>query len=562
MDYMKLQVLEKLPQAKGAAFNSYADENEPKCHPATRIDLLQDIYHWVDEPDGKNIFWLYGAAGTGKSTISRTVAEFLQAKGVLSASFFFKKGEGDRGNASRFFTTISWQLANNIPDLIPYIAKALETDAGIIDKAAETQYEELILNPLSAIQWTSPTKLRQAVVIIDALDECDEDQQRMRKILNLLSRVKGVNGIDLRIFVTSRPELPIRLGFKQIDSDTHKNVALHDIPEPVVDHDLRIVLTSELEYIRQEHSIPSPWPTKDNIDALVQIARPLFIHAATVCRFISHRFLGTPQELLQNVLESAGNTPTSDLSETYKPVLRQLVIKCPKLHQGIVLQKFRLIIGTIIILFDPLPKLAIAVLLNLLTPQLDGILDYLHSVLKVPSKEELPIQLFHLSFHDFLVNRNQCDPDFWIDEEAAHGIIATRCIEVMSAKGGLRENICGLEYPGKLRSEISINSVNTCVPAELRYACHHWVDHLRRSGRHIHDSDEIDNFLRKHFLHLLEVLGILGRSSESISMIAILQSLLEVRLAYYVTSLHFLTISRANIAHNVVSFSKMLSASY
>src|ERR1700742_4840524 len=84
--------LNTLPQAKGAAYDSYADENEPGCHPDTRKDLLRKIRLWTEDPEGKGIFWLYGAAGTGKSTISRTVARSLAAKGVLSASFFFKRG--------------------------------------------------------------------------------------------------------------------------------------------------------------------------------------------------------------------------------------------------------------------------------------------------------------------------------------------------------------------------------------------------------------------------------------------------------------------------------------
>jgi hypothetical protein len=35
--------LNKLPQAKGTAYDSYADENEPRCHPDTRNDLFWKI---------------------------------------------------------------------------------------------------------------------------------------------------------------------------------------------------------------------------------------------------------------------------------------------------------------------------------------------------------------------------------------------------------------------------------------------------------------------------------------------------------------------------------------
>ena len=54
-------------------------------------------------------------AGTGKSTILRTVTQSFADERLLAASFFFKRGEGDRGNASRFFTTIARQLIVKIP---------------------------------------------------------------------------------------------------------------------------------------------------------------------------------------------------------------------------------------------------------------------------------------------------------------------------------------------------------------------------------------------------------------------------------------------------------------
>lgn len=188
------------------------------------------------------------------------------------------------------------------------------------------------------------------------------------------------------------------------------------------------------------------------------------------------------------------------MSATYLPVLSQLVAKRNKLTRRTVIWRFQFIVGTIITLLDPLPKASIAKLLNMLASDLDGVLDFLHSVLKIPSNGNSPIQLFHLPFHDFLVDQEQCDTEFWIDEKAAHERTATKCIQIMSAEGGLRENICGLEYPGKLRSEVSSSTVNIHLPAELRYACRYWVEHLRRSGRRVRDNDEVHTFLKRRFL--------------------------------------------------------------
>ncbi|KAH6970500.1 hypothetical protein BKA56DRAFT_529716, partial [Ilyonectria sp. MPI-CAGE-AT-0026] len=86
-------VLSRLPIAAGASFDSRAEEHNPTCLPNTRVDLLRQIHEWVNDPCAKAIFWLNGMAGTGKSTISRTVARDFASSGHLGASFFFKRGE-------------------------------------------------------------------------------------------------------------------------------------------------------------------------------------------------------------------------------------------------------------------------------------------------------------------------------------------------------------------------------------------------------------------------------------------------------------------------------------
>ncbi|KAF2175810.1 purine and uridine phosphorylase [Zopfia rhizophila CBS 207.26] len=67
-------ILNRLPYAGNAPFNSYARQHEPTCLPGTRVDVLREIHEWADGQDKRCIFWLNGLAGTGKSTIARTMA--------------------------------------------------------------------------------------------------------------------------------------------------------------------------------------------------------------------------------------------------------------------------------------------------------------------------------------------------------------------------------------------------------------------------------------------------------------------------------------------------------
>ena len=97
------------------------------------------------------MFWLNGLAGTGKSIISRTIAKSFQKQGLLGASFFFKRGEGDRGNTARFFPTLTKQLSMKIPELRTAILQVIRDNPGISLKPLKEQFVELIYKPLQSL---------------------------------------------------------------------------------------------------------------------------------------------------------------------------------------------------------------------------------------------------------------------------------------------------------------------------------------------------------------------------------------------------------------------------
>jgi hypothetical protein len=240
--------LAKLPIATGASFDSHTDEHKARCLPNTRTALLHDIMQWANDKGGKPIFWLCGMAGTGKSTIARTIAQSFDSNGQLGASFFFKKGEGERGNASRFFTTIASDLVKHELGMLAGVRKALDADSAISQRALKEQFKKLILQPLLEIKQASSQASSQAlsqapirVIIIDALDECEREED-IRAILQLLAQTKDIQPVSLRIVVTSRSELHIRLGFKEMPSGTYQDLVLHEVPKDIIEHDIRLFL--------------------------------------------------------------------------------------------------------------------------------------------------------------------------------------------------------------------------------------------------------------------------------------------------------------------------------
>ncbi|CAI7603898.1 unnamed protein product [Penicillium pancosmium] len=124
-----------LPIAEGAFWNSYMDQHETFCLDLTRTKLRCQISEWAESSESKCIFWLNGMAGTGMSTIARTVAKIFNGKGQLGASFFFKKGEAHRGNAKRFIPTIVKQLILHNHQLASGVLGAIQNDPDISPKA-------------------------------------------------------------------------------------------------------------------------------------------------------------------------------------------------------------------------------------------------------------------------------------------------------------------------------------------------------------------------------------------------------------------------------------------
>jgi hypothetical protein len=94
-------------------------------------------------------------AGTGKSTISRTVARNWYKEGRLGASFFFSQGGGDIGHAGKFVTSIAVQLASSVPTIYQFICDAITNHSDIASQSLRDQWQLLILDPLSKLDKTA-----------------------------------------------------------------------------------------------------------------------------------------------------------------------------------------------------------------------------------------------------------------------------------------------------------------------------------------------------------------------------------------------------------------------
>ncbi|KAH8674497.1 vegetative incompatibility protein HET-E-1 [Tricladium varicosporioides] len=513
--------------AAEAPFNSPAKQHSSLCLPNTRVGLLQEIYSWADSQDERCIFWLNGLAGTGKSTISRTVAHKWYEEGCLGASFFFSRGGGDVGHAGKFVTSIAVQLASNAPALHRLICDTITEHTDIASRSLRDQWHLLIRGPLSKLDINNPRV--SYMVVIDALDECEDDKD-IQIMLQLFAETRSLKGAGLRVFLTSRPEILIRHEFSQICDVVHRDYILHNISPSIVDDDISLFFAHDLALIAQENSLELGWPGAEVISRLVQNANGLFIWATTACRFIregaKRRFI---KNRLSSVLQSNGSVsePEKHLEEIYITVLRSSIPASltDREKEELYLQ-LRHILGSVIVLLSPLSVHSLSKLLS--NEDVDETLEDLHAIFDIPEDQTRPLRLHHPSFRDFLLDKARCkDMNFWVDGKQAHQMLANSCIQHMSTS--LRKNICSIGFPGVLAASIKNGQVEQYISLEVQYACLYWIQHLQKGGTQLRDNDQVHQFLRGHLLHWLEALSWMGKTSEGILAVNSLETLVSAK---------------------------------
>lgn len=523
LDYLPI----KLPTAPQAAYNSSENQHGATCLAETRVELLQDITEWADGADTRCIFYLNGMAGTGKSTVARTIAMTYDNRGILGASFFFSRRGGDVGLGDRLFTTLASQLAKNIPSAGRYIRKAVMEHTDIAGQSLRDQWDKLILTPLSKLDRISSSTI---LIVIDALDECDSERD-IRIILKLLAGAASLSNIRLRIFITSRPETPVRYGISQIADADRQVYVIHNIPPVIVDRDLRLFFEHSFSNIREERDFPDDWPGPRIINRLVEISCGLFIWASTACRYIhdGKRLAdGRISTLINGYRTGAG--PEKQLDEIYITVLRDAFPLDPnEQEREEMFSILKTLLGSIVTLFSPLSMASLENLLGIPSGNIKETLADLHTIFHVPSQRDQILRPHHPTFHDFILDKDRCSNlNFWVDKNNAHKALGDNCIRLMSKM--LKRNICDLRSPGTLVKDVDPDLIERCIPPDLQYACLYWIQHYRQSGIRLCDGDPVHCFLKSHFLHWLEAMNLMGRGSLVVYLLRMYHSLLKVRI--------------------------------
>ncbi|KAG7094211.1 hypothetical protein E1B28_006663 [Marasmius oreades] len=460
----------------GASYNSALQFDRGSCLPGTREAVLRDIHEWSssESDSSKPVCWLSGTAGVGKSAIALTVAKSCAENNRLAASFFFFRSDPKRNNPSSLMLTIAHGLVTTIPSLRPIIEQKIATDPRILEANLDDQFRELVVLPLLNVspslivhpslnsspsskrrsciprwgqRWRrhrpeqplpqrvpqsvqQPESLPQApaqkdpnLVIIDGLDECKDSDTQLRIISILTSAYQHSPRFPLRLLICSCPESWIREAF---DLPKYciltKHIKLDDsyVPNQDIERYFRSEFTSihtNIKYKRVE--FPNPWPSKADIECLVDNASAQFIYAITAMKFVKAEY-SSPSKQLCIVLDSRSNrispkSPFPELDNLYH------IILSTHPEQAILLS----ILSAILLLPERFrnPKF-IEILLGFSPGEVDLSLRGMHSVLDIRGATD-DIRVYHTSFTDYLCTKSR-SAEFYINEPRQRDFLACR----------------------------------------------------------------------------------------------------------------------------------------
>lgn len=504
--HQEQQIIDKLPYLANAAYTSAGDGRHKSCLENTRVNVLQNIISWTTKEASKNIYWVRGPAGAGKSTIAMTIAQKLEQEAVILTSFFFLRGGGELAQFGKVITTIAFQLAQQSLWLKKFIYDALKNKPELANSVSfKIQFRELILHPVRRFREEAKES-RAVVIILDALDECDDDDQ-IQKFLAYLGECQEMADMNIRLLLASRPDYQIRLELENVE---HKELALNDVDQYTVYSDILRFMTNEFDKVKDKRKLPDCWPGDYVIQGLASNADGSFIYAATICRYICDRGGALAETRLEQVFaveKNALHASLEPLEEMYSMVLKNSI---DNFHTPEEVEDFRCLLGSIILSFS---FLSIRELEGLMFPDklkngrfVQGILDSMHAVLDIPTDPNELIQIHHLSFRDFLLSSDRSRKSgFYMDEEEGHRVLFDRCLNLMSTR--LQRNICNLTTGTLIQSCSDASSKH--ISSQLRYACTNWIDHADCGNVKLEDGGLLHQFLMGNMLYWLEVIVLL-----------------------------------------------------
>jgi hypothetical protein len=503
------------PELSGLAYADGASFNTTKqCLDGTRVEILAEIEQWARSPDPNTqpVFWLKGAAGTGKSAIAHTLAVRFSQHDELGSFLCFDRNHLAERRHEKVFSTMAHDLASQYPGVKRLLAATirkrnwLKRTTDIIQ-----QWERLLVKPSTQLPADRPILL-----IIDALDESGDAQSRNHLLSILAHRTRELPS-NVRILLTSRALDDIS---QALTSKTCiRSKVMDDIPKSSIEQDIKSYISARL------NQIPDFFVDANRLQFLVNCSEGLFQWAFVACEFIEgNGKLSSPEQRFLKLFNSSTTPPLTKLDALYDTILQEVCADNDKND----IQVFQSVMGQILALFEPLSLDALIAIQKHFpsghAKSISSVLKHMGSVLSGVTSHSIPIQPLHSSFCDYLTDQSRSG-NFYIDMSLYRNDLAFATLQVMKAE--LCFNICSLKNSYQLNSNISnlAQKIKQFISSPLSYSCRYWASHVQQATATLFHSKidaQVKEFLEQRFLFWVEVLSLLKSvqiAAHSISLI-------------------------------------------
>ena len=438
-------------------------ERDLCCMEGTRKSLLEQIIAWVtngvEQTDGRNIFWIYGVPGIGKTSLSHSICASLHTREQLAGAFFCQRDDQELREPTNILPTLVRKLAIRFPPFRNIVAECLRNDPSVTPESMRpTLFLELMC------KLPRPPK-KTLVFVVDAFDECGSTQTRPG-ILKALTDA-AAHAPWLKVIITSRQEVDIRRSFAGLTQLSHLQYDLTADKETT--SDLRIFAEYRFDRVASSRSLQSPWPERLLLDGVIFRAAGLFIFIETLALALEHCY--EPTELLEATLQDSSSPGLASLYRLYFDILRARRVQRNA--------EFRRMIGVLLITAPhrPLHEETIAELAGVRPDVVKMWVDDLGSMFHRDEGASGGIRVRHLTISDFFVS-NGCQADYKVNLRDANVDLGIACLEKMVEQ--LRFNICGLEDSRLVNADVKdvASRIKENISDALQYSSLHWSNHL------------------------------------------------------------------------------------
>ncbi|PKK50620.1 hypothetical protein CI102_4876 [Trichoderma harzianum] len=472
-----------------------------------------DFIAWRDEK-ADHMLWIKGDPGKGKTMLLCGIIDELQRQNINPCYFFCQASDPRLNSATAVLRGLIYLLVDTNRQLLSHIQEKY-------DQAGATLFQDanswVVLSQMFTELLKDPS-LEGQVFMIDALDECQEDLERLLDLI-----VNRAIGSRAKWIVSSRNWTGIEEKLGTISQNIRFSLELN---EQSVSEAVNHYITHKTAQLKEAKRLDEETELVVR-NYLTDNARGTFLWVALVCK-----------ELLKiavrrrHVLKKMAEFPP-DLGPLYERMMQQIRAS----EDSDLCER---ILRLVSVLYRPITLTELASLLDVENKfdreDLEETVASCGSFLVV--RDDF-VRFVHQSAQDFLLK----DSIFVSGLGSQHYTVFLRSLDILSVT--LRRDMYNLRHPGALIEEYTPNQAKD-VLRHAKYSCVYWVDHLQavnglereKCMLSLRDNGIVHHFLKEKLLNWLEAFSLMKKMRDAARVVRILKTLLAP-LQVYSSALSF-----------------------